>query len=163
MSGSAGQGKKPKASASRKLNDAYNQRFKVVEDELDKLEIEAWPEACTKVGRRACLREVDKDGNVAIKPPSYRSGIWTKKFKEYFPHTAKAAARLLAMHVTSAAAERNWSIWGQVYADARRSSLGVVKAEKLVTIMAHYRHDKLEEKKGDDTLVSMDFLSIEEE
>ncbi len=67
------------------------------------------------------------------------------------------------MHVTSAAAERNWSIWGQVFADARRSSLGVVKAEKLVTIMAHYRHDKLEETEAASTLVSMDFLANEEE
>ncbi len=86
------------------MHDAYNQRLKEVEDELDKLEIETWPEECTKVGRRACLRETDKDGNVVIKPPSYRSGIWTKKFKQHFPHCAKAAARLLAMQVTSAAA-----------------------------------------------------------
>jgi hypothetical protein len=38
-----------------------------------------------------------------------------------------------------------------------------VKAEKLVTIMAHYRHDKLEESEAANTLVSLDFIAYEEE
>jgi hypothetical protein len=67
------------------------------------------------------------------------------------------------MHVTSAAAERNWSIWGQIYADARRSSLLIENAERLVSIMAHYRKKKRDEKEPLDKLICMDFLELEDE
>ncbi len=34
---------------------------------------------------------------------------------------AKAARRLLAVHVTTAAAERNWSVWGRTYTNIRNA------------------------------------------
>ena len=67
------------------------------------------------------------------------------------------------MHVTSAAAERNWSNWGQVYADARRSRLLVENAERLVMIMAHYRKKKRDAIDAIDEVVCMDFLEVEDE
>ncbi|KAL6759835.1 hypothetical protein V8C86DRAFT_2565464 [Haematococcus lacustris] len=40
------------------------------------------------------------------------------------------------MHVTTAAAERNWSSWGNTY-NAGRSQLNVATAEKMVYIKAN--------------------------
>jgi hypothetical protein len=68
--------------------------------------------------------------------------------------------KLLAIHVTSGAAERNWSKWGQVYSNARRNRLGVDKAEKLVAIMAW--HGKQHASDSPDTLVSLDFMEESE-
>ncbi|KAJ9505505.1 hypothetical protein QJQ45_023791, partial [Haematococcus lacustris] len=47
------------------------------------------------------------------------------------PQFREAATRLLSMHVTTAAAERNWSAWGLTY-EAGRAQLGIEKTEKLV-------------------------------
>ncbi|KAJ9509673.1 hypothetical protein QJQ45_011346 [Haematococcus lacustris] len=43
---------------------------------------------------------------------------------------------LLSMHVTTAAAERNWSSWDNTY-NAGRSQLNVATAEKMVYIKAN--------------------------
>ncbi|DBA73972.1 TPA: hypothetical protein ACH3X1_010801 [Trebouxia sp. C0004] len=41
--------------------------------------------------------------------------------------------RLLSLHTTSCAPERNWSLWGQLYCK-NRSRLGLLRAEKLVFV-----------------------------
>ncbi|KAJ9507484.1 hypothetical protein QJQ45_006491 [Haematococcus lacustris] len=51
-------------------------------------------------------------------------------------HLAKAAVRLLSVHVSTAAAERNWSVWTSIYRNALRNSLSVEQAEKLVYVKA---------------------------
>ena len=61
------------------------------------------------------------------------------------------------MVVTSAACERNWSIWGQIYADARRSSLEIIKAEMLVRIMSWYRGIKTKKYRAVSTVLCLDF------
>jgi hypothetical protein len=78
---------------------------------------------------------------------------------ELFPLLVKAAVKLLAIHVTSGSAERNWSKWGQVFC-ARRNRLGIVKAAKLVSIMAW--HGKQSAADSPDTLVSLDFVEESE-
>jgi hypothetical protein len=40
--------------------------------------------------------------------------------------------RLLCLHATSAATERNWSLWGREYTSAR-NALGLERAKKLIT------------------------------
>jgi hypothetical protein len=45
------------------------------------------------------------------------------------------ALRLLSAHATSAATERNWSLWGRIYC-AARSSLGMQRAKALIAICA---------------------------
>ncbi|DBA98323.1 TPA: hypothetical protein ACH3X1_001241 [Trebouxia sp. C0004] len=50
-----------------------------------------------------------------------------------FPKLAFAARRLLSLHATSCAPERNWSHWGNLYRK-NRSSLGIKRAEKLVFV-----------------------------
>ena len=45
------------------------------------------------------------------------------------------AAKLLSCHATSAATERNWSLWGRTYNSAR-SSLGMERAKAMIAICA---------------------------
>jgi hypothetical protein len=50
-----------------------------------------------------------------------------------FPLLAHAASRLLSAHVSTSAAERNWSAWGRHF-QPRRASMKVSTAEKLIYI-----------------------------
>ncbi|KAJ9504813.1 hypothetical protein QJQ45_005918, partial [Haematococcus lacustris] len=67
---------------------------------------------------------------------SVRRGFWDFTARAEYPLFSEAATRLLLMHITTAAAERNWSVWGQYY-DAGRSQLGINKAELMVYINAN--------------------------
>jgi hypothetical protein len=51
------------------------------------------------------------------------------------PTAANAAARLLSMHASIAAAERNWSAWGQGYTSLR-NRLSLETAAKMVYVKA---------------------------
>ena len=118
-----------------------------VEAELDKLDAEGLPHSERRRAARATERthhpaSTKEPAWVEGMSPAGRCNLWIKYLCEHFPLCAKAAVRLISMHVTSAAAERNWSIWGQVYADLRRNRLSVEKANMLVSIMAHYRNTK---------------------
>ena len=53
-----------------------------------------------------------------------------------FPLLSSAAQWLLSIHATTAVAERNWSIWGQLY-QSQRNQLGIEKAEKMVFVKAN--------------------------
>ncbi len=53
-----------------------------------------------------------------------------------YPLLAAAAARLLGMHVTTAACERHWSVWGSTYTKLR-SRLAVERTEKLIFVRAN--------------------------
>ena len=52
--------------------------------------------------------------------------------KEY-PTLSPTARRLLSLHATSCAPERNWSHWGKLYRKDR-SSLALSRAEKLIAV-----------------------------
>ena len=56
-------------------------------------------------------------------------GILGKAYKALAP----IALRVLSLHATSCAPERNWSLLGQLYRK-NRSRLGIRRAEKLVFI-----------------------------
>jgi hypothetical protein len=61
---------------------------------------------------------------ILITPASSRRGLWTNRLsKNGYPLLALCADRLLSMHATSAASERNWSVWGH---------LGLTKGETRV-------------------------------
>jgi hypothetical protein len=62
-----------------------------------------------------------------------RRFFWQQYAANEFPFMAKAAVRLLSMHVTTCASERNWSIWGKVYTKDR-SRLGLSLGEQIVYI-----------------------------
>ena len=55
-----------------------------------------------------------------------------------YPFTTKAAQRLLSLHATSCAAERNWSAWGRIFSDKLRNGLAVTRAMKIIYIHANY-------------------------
>jgi hypothetical protein len=61
-----------------------------------------------------------------------RKGLWKKYASQQYPALAKVVVRLLCLHATSAATERNWSLWGRVYTSAR-NALGLERAKKLIT------------------------------
>ncbi|KAJ9521542.1 hypothetical protein QJQ45_008836 [Haematococcus lacustris] len=53
-----------------------------------------------------------------------------------FPILAKAAQRLLSAHASTAAAERNWSMWGHTYHNALRNNFSVEAAKREVCLKA---------------------------
>jgi hypothetical protein len=63
--------------------------------------------------------------------------VW-QKFGSAVPELRDVALRLLSAHATSAAPERNWSLWGRVYC-AARSALGMQRAKALIAICADER------------------------
>ena len=62
--------------------------------------------------------------------------FWATKANQQFPLLATAAQKLLSAHVTTAAAERNWSAWGRTYT-ALCNTLSIQTAEKLVYVKAN--------------------------
>jgi hypothetical protein len=71
---------------------------------------------------------------ILITPASNRRGLWTNRLsKNGYPLLALCADRLLSMHATSAASERNWSVWGHIFTKYR-TRLGLTKGEMLVYI-----------------------------
>jgi hypothetical protein len=62
-----------------------------------------------------------------------RRNWWRMLMADHYPICTAATIRLLSLHATSAAAERNWSVWGRVYAKSR-SSLKVATAERVIFI-----------------------------
>jgi hypothetical protein len=65
----------------------------------------------------------------------------------------KAAARLMAMPVTSSSAERNWSQWGNVYV-ANRANQGIETVEKMIFISQNDPETRL--KRGEDGVAYTD-------
>ena len=81
--------------------------------------------------------------------------IFWQRLRAPFPLCSVAANKLLSVHVTTAAAERNWSAWGRTYT-AIRNRLGVDIAEKLVFVKANYPVEQLA---GDES-VALDYCRV---
>lgn len=70
---------------------------------------------------QATLQELDSFQNTPWSPAMVRQAnsilhtsrraFWTVTAAEQFPILAKAAVRLLSVHVSTATVERNWSVW----------------------------------------------------
>ncbi|KAG1664931.1 hypothetical protein FOA52_004453 [Chlamydomonas sp. UWO 241] len=81
-----------------------------------------------------CVDRREEDGKVLLAAANQRRGLWTRNLaRAGFPLLALCADRLLSMHATSAASERNWSVWGQIYTKYKMR-LGLIKAGKIVYI-----------------------------
>ena len=70
----------------------------------------------------------------------------------------QVALRLLSTHSTSAATERNWSLWGRIFV-AARSSLGLERAKKMIAICAA---EQAEHHESDDFALTLDILECTE-
>jgi hypothetical protein len=84
---------------------------------------------------------------VLVRSHTERIAYLANELGESIPTCVKAAARLLAMPVTSCAAERNWSKWGKVCV-ANRANLGIETAEKMIFISQNDPETRL--KRGED-------------
>jgi hypothetical protein len=78
-------------------------------------------------------RQQQPDGSVITASVKRRRKWWAATGATVYPIIAAAAERLLAMPVTTCAAERNWSVWGQVYTKLR-NRLGIERGEMIVFI-----------------------------
>ncbi|KAJ9515345.1 hypothetical protein QJQ45_006603 [Haematococcus lacustris] len=63
--------------------------------------------------------------------------FWKLQAAPQFPILAKAAQRLLSAHASTAAAERNWSMWGHTYHNALRNNFSVEAAKREVYLKAN--------------------------
>ncbi|KAJ9529291.1 hypothetical protein QJQ45_007969 [Haematococcus lacustris] len=72
-----------------------------------------------------------EDGRTIAADISVRRGFWDFTARAEYPLFSEAATRLLSMHITTAAAERNWSVWGQTI------TAGHQQAELMVYINAN--------------------------
>ncbi|KAJ9521758.1 hypothetical protein QJQ45_015326 [Haematococcus lacustris] len=66
-----------------------------------------------------------------------RRAFWKLQAAPQFPILAKASQRLLLAHASTAAAERNWSVWGHTYHNALRNNLSVEVAKREVYLKAN--------------------------
>ena len=83
-------------------------------------------------------KEGDK-GRILVAPIRDRINLWVVfGVKHGFPLTAKCAERLLGMHITSGASERNWSDWGHLYTKYR-ARMSLKLGEKLIFIRANMK------------------------
>jgi hypothetical protein len=70
-----------------------------------------------------------------------------------YPALSQVALRLMSIHPTSAATERNWSLWGRVYT-ASRSQLGLERAKALTTFCFNDRQ-RVADQRDFDLLLSL--------
>jgi hypothetical protein len=105
--------------------------------ELAMLELKPLPKQFDSLYEVCSQRTEKVDGartKVVLTCGSIRRGLWTGRLaKNGFPLLALCADRLLSMHATSAATERNWSVWGQIYTKYK-TRLGLVKGSKIVYV-----------------------------
>lgn len=110
-----------------------------VEKEMRELDLgDKWPPPM------AALAQQQAAAGAKEVPIVMRRNFWLRKASSHVPLTARAAARLLSMHATSAAAERNWSAWGRNYTSLR-NSLKMETAEKLIYVKANMKEEEEEE------------------
>ncbi|KAJ9511827.1 hypothetical protein QJQ45_004382 [Haematococcus lacustris] len=84
---------------------------------------------------------------------------WQIYAKPHFPALATAALRLLSVHVSTCASERNWSAWGRLFDDPRRSGLDMASAEKLIFIQTNdelaANYDSVDQSNQQDVAISL--------
>lgn len=103
----------------------------------------------------AIKKTTDPETNRVQVAPVKDRRMWWANFMaaDGFPFLAAAARRLLAMHTTACAAERNWSVWGQVYTKPR-NRLSLTLGEMIVYIKGNLRATE-----GQDELLLLEELA----
>lgn len=79
--------------------------------------------------------KVGEGGVKAVVPIERRKQVW-QQLQKQFPLLVKVAKRVLSLHATSCALERNWSRWRWVYRE-NRSRLLLERAEKMIFVSTH--------------------------
>jgi hypothetical protein len=100
--------------------------------ELRSIRDEGYHEKLAEYG--PVMTEVDPEtGKQKAHSVKKRMAFWAKSAIAFYPRLAEAALKLLSMHATTAASERNWSIWTSLYTRTR-SNLAIKRAEMLIFI-----------------------------
>jgi len=114
--------------------------IEAAKNEVQELDLGDWSEQMSAAGSIYKQRDYRAaEAKVQIyksSKPVFMRMFWATKASHQFPLLATAAQKLLSAHVTTAAAERNWSAWGRTYT-ALRNSLSIQTAEKLVYVKAN--------------------------
>ncbi|KAJ9511211.1 hypothetical protein QJQ45_017083 [Haematococcus lacustris] len=110
----------------------------LVQAELSRFENTDWSPA---MKRRALsilsIQQPPGRAVIHIASINARKAFWSVTAAKDFPVLAKAAVKLLSVHVSTAAAERNWSMWSLTYSNALRSKLGVETAKRDIYLKAN--------------------------
>jgi hypothetical protein len=80
----------------------------------------------------------DKRARPEVAGVRCRKGVWKRYGRQTYPALFDAPIRLLCVHGTSCATERNWALWGRVYASSR-NALGMEWAKKLIAFCFNSR------------------------
>ena len=111
-----------------------------VSRELTELDMGDWPSDMQDAADFLSKRNYDADPTVLqiLRSPSlaHARNFWLLKAASLFPKLTFAANKLLSAHVTTAAAERNWSAWGRTYTSLR-ANLSLESAEKMIYVKAN--------------------------
>lgn len=111
-----------------------------VSKELTDLDMGDWPadtaDAASFLAKRDYQADPARVSIIVPDRPDYVRNFWLAKAKAQIPLLTLAANKLLSAHITSAAAEQNWSAWGRTYTE-QRNSLSIATAERLVYVKAN--------------------------
>ena len=99
----------------------------------------------------------NSDGLVA--PASNRIGLWNNLLSQVYCELAVVASTVLSMPVTSCAAERNLTNWGQVYVKTH-SNLGLRRVQDLVYVKANDTLAKARQQTVDDLVIVFDTMTL---
>lgn len=83
-----------------------------------------------------------------------RMGVWEVQMRHKFPNLTVAALRILGLHPTSCASERNWSAWRAMY---RHNRLRLSRV-KVCQPMSHCRRARAAEAYCMDAVVGLNRL-----
>jgi hypothetical protein len=93
--------------------------------------------------RAASLGSKRKDLNAGkVATLRVRKGLW-KKAATSMPELSDVAIRVLCVHPTFCATERNWKMWGRVFT-AARTHLGKSRAQKMISFCFNTRAQHLD-------------------
>jgi hypothetical protein len=114
-----------------------------------KLVLEGWAGPLKDAVKACALSKVSENRKRApVSSIRMRKGVW--KRYDFCSELAQVAVRLMSVHPTSCAAERNWSRWRKVYASSR-NALGADRAKKMIAYSFNSNAQK----------ASMDDLSLD--
>ena len=102
---------------------------------------------------------VTRNSDRLVAPASNRTGLWDNLLSKVYCELAVVASTVLSMPVTSCAAERNWTSWGQVYVKTR-SNLGLQRVQDVIYVKANDTVAKARPQTVDDLVIVLDTMTL---
>jgi hAT family C-terminal dimerisation region len=122
---------------------------RAAEDTFARLVLQGWPQALTRdiraIVRGLCRQQAHRRRQSPAQDAAHacaaRALGGRAKHTELAP-LLDVARRVLTAHITTAATERDWSMWGRVY-NSTRNALGQERAKKLIAVCSESKTQKL--------------------